>query len=394
MKTVITKGCKHPIKLWLELDDYEQDALDQAVNLANLPFVFRHVAIMPDSHVGYGMPIGGVLATENAIIPNAVGVDIGCGMCAERTNVSVEDLDVHSLKTIMSHIRKLVPVGFSRHKSAKPEDMLPSLDAIGLPNSIVYQEYERARKQVGTLGGGNHFIEIQAGSDGFVWVMIHSGSRNIGFKVAKYYNEEAKRLNDQWYSQIPLSHDLAFLPSESRQARCYIAEMNYCVEFALANRQAMLDSVKDAFNNVLVDVAWDNFVNLPHNYVAQENHFGKNVWVHRKGATRARKGELGIVPGSQGTKSYIVRGLGNPESFQSCSHGAGRVMGRKAAQRTLNIDEEKRRLDERGIVHSIRSIQDLDEAPSAYKDIDVVMANQSDLVKIVTELSPMGVIKG
>ncbi len=387
MKQVINTE-KRPIKLWL--DDIESNALAQARNLANLPFVHKHVALMPDAHSGYGMPIGGVLATKGVIVPNAVGVDIGCGMCAVRTNI--EDADSETLKKIMSGIRKMIPVGFDWHKEAQDVKYMPEVGQLPM---IVERHFKKATQQVGSLGGGNHFIEIQHGSDGYIWVMIHSGSRNLGKQVADYYNKLAKRLNALWHSEVPASYDLAFLPIETKEAHAYMEEMNYCVNFAFANRRLMMERIQEVFSEVYKDnVQFDELINIAHNYAAWENHFKENVLVHRKGATRARLGEVGIIPGSQGTKSYIVEGLGNPDSFESCSHGAGRVMGRRQAQRELDLETEIKKLNDKGIIHAIRHQKDLDEAAGAYKDIDKVMANQSDLVKIKVELEPLAVVKG
>jgi tRNA-splicing ligase RtcB len=387
MKQVISTE-NRPIKMWL--DEIEENALMQAKNMANLPFVHKHVALMPDAHMGYGMPIGGVLATKGVIIPNAVGVDIGCGMCAMKT--SIEDADTDTLKQILSKIRKLIPVGFNWHKDAQDEKYMPDIEELPM---VVKRHIDKAQKQIGSLGGGNHFIEIQHGSDGYIWVMIHSGSRNLGNQVAQFYNKKAKVLNERWHSSVPASYDLAFLPIETDDAHDYMEGMNYCVDFAYANRRLMMERVQYAFQSILKgEVQFEELINIAHNYAAWENHFGENVLVHRKGATRARLGELGIIPGSQGTKSFIVEGLGNPESFESCSHGAGRVMGRKQAQRELDLDTEIKRLDEKGIVHGIRNRKDLDEAAGAYKNIDIVMANQTDLVKVKVELEPLAVVKG
>lgn len=384
MEKVITTE-RLPIKLWL--DDIEEGAFDQAKNLANLPFAFKHIAIMPNSHQGYGMPIGGVLATENAIIPNAVGVDIGCGMCSLKTDR--HEMDREKLKKIMSIIRNTVPVGFNHHNQKQDEQWMPELNG---KLAIVEQEYESALSQVGTLGGGNHFIEIQKGSGGYIWIMIHSGSRNIGYTVAKHYNQKAKKLNEKWKSNVP--KDLAFFPADTEEFPDYINEMNYCIEFALNNRKLMMERVKGAFREVLGQVNFSDFINKPHNFAARENHFGKNVIVHRKGATRARKDEWGMIPGSQGTNSYIIKGKGNKESFESCSHGAGRVMSRNQAKRTLSVEEQSKPLEERGILHAIRHKSDLDEAPGSYKDIKKVMDLQQDLVDIVIELEPLAVVKG
>lgn len=388
MRVVNTE--KIPIKLWIE--DIEEGALEQAQNMANLPFAFRHIAIMPDSHQGYGMPIGGVLATKGVVIPNAVGVDIGCGMCALKT--SLTEINTQTLKNVMSLIRKKIPLGFDHHKESQDEALMPSAGSI-VKGGIVERQYEAALKQIGTLGGGNHFIEIQKGSDGHIWIMIHSGSRNIGLKVAEHYNRTAIKLNERWFSEVPSKWQLAFLPIETQEAKDYMTEMQYCVDFAFANRKLMMENIKASFVEELAgEFAEVDFVNIAHNYARLENHFNANVIVHRKGATSAKEGEIGIIPGSQGTKSYIVKGKGNPESFESCSHGAGRIMGRKQAQRVLDLEAEKAKLDKQGIIHAIRNQKDLDEAPGAYKNIDIVMENQKDLVDIEVELSPLAVIKG
>lgn len=380
----------HPIKLWI--NEIEQGALDQANNLANLPFVFKHVAIMPDSHQGYGMPIGGVLATKGVVIPNAVGVDIGCGMCAVKSNLT--DISKDGLIKIMGAIREAIPVGFNHHTQPQPESLLPVSEITDDNSKVVCKEWRNALLQIGTLGGGNHFIEIQKGSDGFIWIMIHSGSRNIGKKVADHYNKLAVTLNGMWYSSVPKSDELAFLPLGSNEFNFYMKEMQYCVDFALANRRLMVERIKQIFYDYSSDIRFEETINIAHNYARFENHFGENVIVHRKGATSAKIGEIGIIPGSQGTKSYIVEGLGNKESFMSCSHGAGRKMGRKQAQERLSLDEEIKKMNEMGIIHGIRNKADLDEASGAYKDIDDVMENQKDLIRILVELKPLAVIKG
>lgn len=401
MKVIGTE--RIPIKMWL--DNVEDSAMVQIKNLANLPFAYHHVAIMPDCHSGYGMPIGGVLATENVIIPNAVGVDIGCGMCAVKTPWTIHDFDKETLKQIMGEIRKAIPVGFGHQSKDQSESWMPEKpgyyqeDASEFTSkyTIISSEYNSTLKQIGTLGGGNHFIEIQKDVNENIWIMIHSGSRNLGYKVAKYYNDLAKKLNTQWHVSVPAKYDLAFLPVDSDEGISYIAEMNYCVEFALANRQLMMERIAQIFHeslpfNVLVDL--NSIINIAHNYASLEHHFGKDVWIHRKGATLVREGTIGIIPGSQGTKSYIVEGKGNPDSFMSCSHGAGRTMSRTKAQNELKLDEEIAKLDTQGIIHSIRNQKDLDEASGAYKNISEVMDNQIDLVNILVELTPLAVIKG
>lgn len=384
MKQKITTE-KIPIKLWL--DDLEEGALSQAKDLANLPVAFRHIAIMPDSHQGYGMPIGGILATKDAIVPNAVGVDIGCGMCSLRTNH--KELDIDDLKQIMGEVRRSVPVGFKHHNEPQDEKWMPEMKK-NLP--VVSKEYERGRYQVGTLGGGNHFIEIQKGSDGYIWIMVHSGSRNIGYTVANHYHKLAVEETAKRKENIP--KDLSYFLKGSKYYDEYFNEMNYCIAFALQNRKLMMERVKDAFLSILPDTTFSHFINKPHNFASWEHHFGEDVIVHRKGATRAEKDEWGMIPGSQGSYSYLVKGKGNPKSFNSCSHGAGRVMSRAAARRNLDLKEEVAALKEKGILHAIRHQKDLDEAPSSYKDIKSVMALQEDLVDIQIELTPLAVIKG
>ena len=419
MKQVIATE-KNPIKMWL--DEIEDNALQQAKNVANLPFVHKWVSLMPDCHMGYGMPIGGVVALENVISPNMVGVDIGCGMCAVKT--SLTEIDTETLKKIMGEIRKAIPVGFNKHKEMQDWSLMPQYKYYKDINStvkglqafremmknkggyIIYKEFENALKSLGTLGGGNHFIEIQKGDDGHIWIMIHSGSRNLGLKVANHYNKLAIELNVKYYSQVLKEWELAFLPVDSKEGQAYIREMKYCVEYALANRKLMMNRIVDIFRTIVwSDEKYsqedlDNFnsstemINIAHNYASQENHFGKNVWVHRKGATQAREGQIGIIPGSQGTSSYIVEGLGNKESFESCSHGAGRVLGRKQAERELDLAKEIKILDDQNIIHGIRNKGDLDEATSCYKDINKVMENQKDLVKVLVKLKPLAVVKG
>ena len=374
-----------PIKLWL--DDLEPGALQQAKDLANLSIAFRHIAIMPDAHQGYGMPIGGVLATKDAIIPNAVGVDIGCGMCSLRTNL--KHIEQGDLKKIMGIIRQTIPVGFKHHKKRQDESWMPPLEK-GL--RIVSQEYESATFQIGTLGGGNHFIEIQKGTDGYVWIMVHSGSRNIGYTVAEYYHKKAVEENKKRTKDIP-PKDLSYFERGTEGYEDYFNEMNYCIEFALQNRKLMMERVKNAFTEVVPDVEFSNFINKPHNFAAWETHFDTKLIVHRKGATRAEKGEWGMIPGSQGTSSFLVKGKGNPLSFNSCSHGAGRTMSRNEARRSLSLKDETARLKELGVLHALRHKRDLDEAPGSYKDIQEVMAQQKDLVDIQVELTPLAVIK-
>ncbi len=380
---------KLPIKLWL--NDIEDGALEQAKNLANHPFAFKHIALMPDCHQGFGMPIGGVLATKDVVIPNAVGVDIGCGMCAVQT--SLKHIDNKDLKKILEEIKLLIPLGFNHHKNQQAEELMPSGYDIDIM-LVTRREYNSARKQIGTLGGGNHFIEIQKSDDDNIWIMIHSGSRNIGKQVADYYNRIASKLNDKLNKPIPKSFQLSYLEIDSEPGNQYMLEMNYCIDFAFANRKLIMDKIIEVFSNHFKsDIKFFPLINIAHNYAAKEYHFNNDLIIHRKGATKADKNTIGIIPGSQGTNSYIVKGKGNKDSFESCSHGAGRIMGRKQAIRSLDLKKEIAYLNEKNIIHSIKTEKDLDEASSAYKNIDLVMKNQEDLVEIVSELIPLAVIK-
>lgn len=391
----IIEGERVPIKSWC--NNPEKEAIDQAKNLTNLPFIFKQVCLMPDTHCGYGMPIGGVIACNNVIIPNAVGVDIGCGMIAVRT--SIKEITSKQIKKIFGGskdyhggIRSLIPLGFSHH--SKKQEWEGFNEAPDLP--VINQHLDSAKKQLGTLGGGNHFIEIQKGSDGFIWLMVHSGSRNFGYQIAKKYNKIAQKLCQMWYSNIPPikgKDGLAFLPIGSKEASDYLKAMNFALKFAYANRQLMMKNICYCVNQV-IKCTFEPEINIHHNYASIEHHFGKNIWVHRKGATSAKEGQFGIIPGSQGTSSYIVIGKGNPESFNSCSHGAGRAMSRTKARNTLNLEEEINRLDKKGIIHGLRTKKELDEASSSYKNIDVVIEEQKDLIDIHVKLEPLGVIKG
>jgi len=393
-----------PIKGWVS--DIEEWALKQAYNIANLPFVHKRVALMPDCHQWFWFPIWWILATKWVIIPNAAGVDLWCWMCAVKTSLTHIDKDV--LKTIMWKIREAIPVGFEHHKDKQNHLLMP-----GMPikdNDIVAREFQSALRSLWTLGWGNHFIEIQKWGDWHIWIMIHSGSRNLGKQVADHYNKLAVELNKKYFSEVPKERELAFLPIDSEEWENYIREMTYCVEYALANRKLMMDRICEIFTQVipthpsidnwetctddLIGTTFEPMINIAHNYIRLENHFGENVMVHRKWATSAREWEIGIIPGSQWTCSYIVEWLGNKDSFMSCSHWAGRKMSRTEAEKTLNLEDEIALMDKQGIVHWIRNKSDLDEAPSAYKNIDEVMENQKDLVKIVTRLTPLAVIKG
>jgi len=372
---------KVPVKSWCER--VEKGALDQVANLANHPKVFRHVALMPDCHVGYGMPIGGVVACKDAVIPNAVGVDIGCGMCAVQTDFPVSEISRHRIFQCLEMVKRRVPLG-EGHCHKQPQEW----ERFGkLPGWLDGRARELAFKNLGSLGGGNHFIEIQAGDDGNVWLMLHSGSRNLGYRIAEHHHQRAVELCRRKGIELP-TDALAYLESDSEEGQAYIREMNMALDYALENRARMMTVLKEAFYHTCLSVVFLKEINIHHNYAALEEHFGESVWVHRKGATSAKKNEMGIIPGSMGTPSYIVRGKGQADSFASCSHGAGRTMGRMAASRSFSKEECDKAME--GIVfsgwHTMRGrgkkgrgMLDLSEAPQAYKNIDEVIEAELDL---------------
>lgn len=390
MKWENTELGRLPIKSWCA--EVEKGALEQAVNLADHPRVVGHVALMPDCHVGYGMPIGGVIACEEAIIPNAVGVDIGCGMCAVQTNFPVAEIAHGQIRQCLDEVQRHVPMGEGHgHRQTQQWERFGEL-----PHWLDAHGRELAHKNLGSLGGGNHFIELQAGDDGNIWLMLHSGSRNLGYRIAEHHHRVASKAH-------PDLGDLAFLDVESTAGQAYICEMNLALAYALENRARMMRVFKDAVDRTLQSAEFLKEINIHHNYAAPETHFGKTVWVHRKGATSAKTGEEGIIPGSMGTHSYIVCGCGNPDSFTSCSHGAGRRMGRMAASRALSREECDAAM--KGIVHSgwhdfrgggrkMKGLLDLSEAPQAYKDIDEVIGASADLAEPLVQLRPLGVLKG
>ena len=381
-----------PVKIWANSVDAK--AMQQIENLTTLPFLFHHLAIMPDVHAGMGMPIGGVLACKDVVIPNAVGVDIGCGMCAVKSNYKVTDISQDVLrKKIMNGIRQRIPLGMAHHTQPQPETCLPNGHEVERME-VVKRRQSAIVYEVGTLGGGNHFIELQKDEEGNLWVMLHSGSRNLGKLVCEHYNKLAQQLNARWHTVVDEKLRLPFLPVGSAEFKNYWAEMQYCIDFALCNRSLMMQRIQEVITDALPGIAFEPMINIAHNYAAWENHYGQNVIVHRKGATLAREGMVGIIPGSQGTASYIVEGLGNAASFNSCSHGAGRVLSRTAAIASLNMQAEVAQLEAKGIVHAIRSQDDMQEATGAYKDIEEVIANQTDLIKVKTKLLPIAVIKG
>ncbi len=390
---------KVPIKSWCT--NVEDLAMKQAEDLATHPAVFHHVSLMPDCHPGYGMPIGGVIAVSNAVIPNAVGVDIGCGMGLVRTNLPISETSREKLREVVTLVKKHVPCGEGKaHQARQVWEGLDDIEAYAERGWYSPHVKKLAMKNLGTLGGGNHFIEIQAGDDDRVWLMIHSGSRHLGNIIARFYNDIAFQLNQKWHTETP-GKDLAFLPTDTTEGQSYIKDMNFALSYAKENRKRIMIRFKNAFKEVFQVTKFSDEVNIHHNYAALEHHFGNNVWVHRKGATSAKLGETGIIPGSMGTPSYIVEGLGNPDSFMSCSHGAGRVMGRMQATRELSPEACDQAMQ--GIVYDrwnmvrrgkVKGMHDLGEAPQAYKNIEEVIASELDLIKPLHKLRPIGVIKG
>jgi len=379
--------------LWLNSAEVEETARDQIYNLMELPFACHHVAVMPDVHAGYGMPIGCVLATKNVVIPNAVGVDIGCGMLAARV-ILPETVKVRQhQEDLRREILARVPVGRTWHDKPFNGDYMPNL-AQGM---VLKKQYDQARHQLGTLGGGNHFIEVQLDEHGNVWVMIHSGSRNLGKQVCDYYNKWAKDDNAIHFSKVGPEKDLAFFHREHNGFDEYVTEMTYAVEFAKSNRAIMMRLVLLAMKKVFGEssIPTGQYSDICHNHMAIENHMGKNVCVHRKGAAGPYwNNKIGIIPGSMGSKSYLVQHTGKAISFLTTSHGAGRSMSRAKAKATLTLAEEQKKPEQLGVVHGLKNSNDLDEAPSSYKDIAEVMKNQSDLVSVVKELTPILSIKG
>lgn len=379
-----------PIKLWASA--LEKGAMDQAKNMVMLPYVHSHAAVMADAHSGYGVPIGGVLALDGYVIPNAVGLDIGCGMQAVQFPLRAADVPRGALQGVVEQIKATIPVGFTWHNHPQAPERMPEWGELN--TGTLLGEIEKAELQLGTLGGGNHFIELQRDEEGNLWAMVHSGSRNIGKQVAEHHHEIAKDTAERTHLWLP-DKDLACLSVNGELGQAYLADMDYCLRFARANRDLMMDQVIEAVRANTGCTGEPKFRHdIHHNFAAIEEHLGKKVVVHRKGATRAFKDQVGIIPGSQGTASYIVEGLGNPESFMSCSHGSGRRMSRGRAKRELDLAAEIARLDEQGIIHGIRTTKELDEAAGAYKDIEEVMANQADLVRPLVRLTPLAVVKG
>ena len=403
-------GYAMPVKSWCE--NCEEGAVQQAVNLAHHPALVHHVALMPDAHQGYGMPIGGVVAAKGAVIPAAVGVDIGCGMIATETDVPAEAFAEMSFRrAFQEKLKERIPVGEGvSHRVTQDWEGFEEYTAHnGMRSSLWPSKLDRMN--LGTLGGGNHFIELQKATalDGSgdpeggakVWLMIHSGSRNLGKRIEEHYHRIAARMCERFHSPLP-DKDLAFLPIDEPTGHDYFTDMLFALRYARENRRRMMEAMKATLAEFVPGVNFIRTIDIHHNYAAFEEHFGEKVCVHRKGATSAKLDEIGIIPGSMGTASYIVRGLGNPESFMSCSHGAGRRMSRIAASTTLTVEECDKAMD--GIVcerwHKYKGFGkakgrlDLSEAPQAYKDIEDVIASERDLIEPLVRLVPLACLKG
>ncbi|MAZ86210.1 MAG: RNA-splicing ligase RtcB [Cellvibrionaceae bacterium] len=388
------KNQRLPVKIWTEDIDYQSEA--QLSRIANMPFVHSHVAAMPDVHLGKGATVGSVIATEKAIIPAAVGVDIGCGMNAIRLSLNARDLP-DNLRDIRFDIEKAIPLGpGGAHSAAQisgAHSIAGRLDEILTltPKLLKRVKNDKAAKQLGTLGSGNHFIELCLDENEDVWVMLHSGSRGIGNIIGTHFIELAKRDMERWMIHLP-DRDLAYFVEGSDHYGVYLNAVKWAQDYAFLNRAKMMEKSLAVLRRHLPEFSiTQEAINCHHNYVEFENHFGKNVHVTRKGAIRARVDDLGIIPGSMGAKSYIVRGKGNKDSFCSCSHGAGRRLSRTAASKQYTVEDMIRSTEG---VECRKDAGVIDEIPMAYKDIDQVMENQNDLVEVVHTLRQVINIKG
>ncbi|GAB4188799.1 MAG: RtcB family protein [Wenzhouxiangellaceae bacterium] len=397
IQQTLNKG-KVPVHIWT--DEVESKALDQLANIAGLPFIHHHVAAMPDVHLGLGATVGSVIPTHKAIIPASVGVDIGCGMMAVKTTLHARELP-DSLNRVRSAIEARVPVGFGMHGVERIPHAAAKQAGSGLETILSRHpklapqpnkgKAHRWARQIGTLGGGNHFIEICLDTAGDVWVMLHSGSRGIGNQIGQYFIARARELLLKRDVRLP-DKDLAWFDEGTPLFDDYVEAVNWAQNYAAINREVMMKLVLEAMRRDLPDFeVTEQAINCHHNYVVRERHFGADVLVTRKGAIRAGEGELGIIPGSMGARSYIVRGKGNADSFCSCAHGAGRRMSRSEARRRFKSSDLEAQT--RG-VECRKDKGVLDEIPAAYKDIDQVMANQKDLVDVVAILKQVVCVKG
>jgi tRNA-splicing ligase RtcB (3'-phosphate/5'-hydroxy nucleic acid ligase) len=391
----LIKGDRVPIRLWAPLDEVESGALQQLRRVAGLPWVAHHVAVMPDVHVGKGATVGSVIALRGAVAPAAVGVDIGCGMAALKTNLSARDLP-DDLKRLRSAIEAAIPVGRDHHPQPVWSDTEPRLAKRALQHMERFADLAppvqrlraRASCQMGTLGGGNHFIEVCLDTEQGVWAMLHSGSRNIGATLAEHHMQIARAL---FHNRELPDPDLAVFLAGSPKFDAYRRDLFWAQEYAALNRAVMLERVRGVLRRFWSRVQFGDAITCHHNYVAEEMHFGEELLITRKGAIRAGPGELGIIPGSMGAKSFIVRGKGSPWSFESASHGAGRRLSRTQAKKSYTLADLRRQTEG---VECRKDAGVLDEAPGAYKNIERVMAQQDDLVEIVAELKQVLCVKG
>ncbi len=396
-----TRKKMHPVKIdektisWLPEDQIEPSAREQVSNLAGLPFIFKHVAVMPDCHYGLGATVGSCIPTRGAIIPAAVGVDIGCGMIAVRTPFTKSDLP-EDLAEIRKAIEHQIPLSAGRYnnsvkKTAKPR--IEQLEAKAAETGRLEFYNQRARnwrKQLGTLGSGNHFIELTLDEADRVWTFLHSGSRGIGNRLAEWHIKAAKKLMEKWFIQLP-DPDLAYLVQDTEEFRNYLTDLEWAQEFALLNRAEMTERILRLLAHRLGEFEEQERIECHHNFTQWENHFGVNILVSRKGAIEAREGQLGLIPGSMGTASYVVRGKGNQSSFNTAPHGAGRRLSRGGARRAFTMEDFDR--DMQGI-EVRRSEAFLDELPGAYKDIDLLMEQSGDLVEILHTFRQIVNVKG
>ncbi len=396
IKRMLNKG-KVPVKIWTE--DVDASSMEQLAQIAQLPFIHSHVAAMPDVHFGIGATVGSVIPTISAIIPAAVGVDIGCGMNAVRLSIKAERLP-DNLKRIRSAIEACIPVGFNMHKSDVALRSTINALHIGLNNILVKhpkianlqkKPYMTWIRQLGTLGGGNHFIEICLDENDDVWIMLHSGSRGIGNAIGRYFIEQAKNDMRHQLGNLP-NRDLAYFTEGSRHFDEYVEAVHWAQDYAMWNRREMMRLVETVLKRVLPPfITTKEAINCHHNYVSIENHYDQQVFVTRKGAISAGEGELGIIPGSMGSRSFIVRGKGNKSAFCSCSHGAGRALSRSQAKKRFSYRDLE---DQTQGVECRKDKGVIDEIPAAYKDIDKVMENQTDLVDVVHTLKQVVCVKG
>jgi len=392
MAATLVRGKNVDIRMWTRPDEVEEFAMQQLQNISALPWAVKHIAVMPDVHYGKGATVGSVIALRDAVSPAAVGVDIGCGMTAVRTSLTANHLP-ETLRGLRSRMEAVVPVGFGQHKATafterdasdwasfwrKFDDLTPAVKA----------RADKALHQMGTLGGGNHFLEVCLDTHQQVWVMLHSGSRGIGNELAQHHIAVARKLAHN--AELP-DPDLAVFLAGTPEMAAYRHDLYWAQDYARRNRAVMLRLVCDVLRAEFPRISFEEPISCHHNYVAEETHFGEDVLVTRKGAIRAGRGELGIIPGSMGTGSYIVRGRGNPDSFESASHGAGRRMSRNKARKTFTTKDLAAQTSG---VECRKDSGVVDEIPGAYKDIDTVMANQSDLVEVVAKLKQVVCIKG